>query len=189
MIRVADFQKELEAFTGRSWEAFFMDWLYGKGMTDWSVEKVRLEEWSQAKARWQARVASLRRRRRFSSLREGGAAGAATAVCATVLLRQKGDYTEQTVVGFSLDGSENYQVRIPVMPEVPVLQLEDPSARVEMLPDNCVRVVVELPCEPTQVTVDPDQVLLDRRPTNNSWKPRCAGPHAALYTVGGGRPD
>ena len=41
ILRVADFQRELEAYTGRTWQAFFDEWLYGKGMTDWSVEKVR----------------------------------------------------------------------------------------------------------------------------------------------------
>ena len=51
-----------------------------------------------------------------------------------------------------------------------------------MLPGNCVRMVVELPCEPTQVTVDPDQVLLDRNPTNNDWKPRIRFRFTPLYT-------
>ena len=100
----------------------------------------------------------------------------------TVTLRQKAEYMEETVVGFSLDGSGNYQVRIPVMPQVPVLDLQDPPAHVEMLPGNCVRLTVELPCEPTQVTVDPDQVLLDRNPTNNYWKPRVRFRFTPVYT-------
>src|SRR5262249_4384130 len=33
ILRVADFQRELEAYTGRSWEEFFRQWLYGAGMT------------------------------------------------------------------------------------------------------------------------------------------------------------
>ncbi len=37
VIRVADFQEELEAYTGRSWAAFFHDWMYGSGLCDWSV--------------------------------------------------------------------------------------------------------------------------------------------------------
>ena len=41
---------------------------------------------------------------------------------------------------------------------------------------------VELPCEPTQITVDPDQVLLDRNPTNNHWKPRVRWRPTPLYT-------
>src|SRR5205807_1350174 len=43
VLRVADFRRELEAYTGRSWEQFFADWVYGAGMTDWAVHKVILE--------------------------------------------------------------------------------------------------------------------------------------------------
>ena len=37
-----DFQHELEAFTGASWEQFFEDWLYGKGITDWAVKNAEV---------------------------------------------------------------------------------------------------------------------------------------------------
>ena len=43
ILRVADFQRELEAFTGRSWDDFFQHWLYGAGMCDWSIEHVTIE--------------------------------------------------------------------------------------------------------------------------------------------------
>src|SRR5262249_22038549 len=43
ILRVADFRRELEAYTGRSWEEFFQNWLYGKGMCDWCVEKVEFD--------------------------------------------------------------------------------------------------------------------------------------------------
>src|SRR5262249_53490544 len=42
ILRVADFQKELETYTGQSWEPFFQDWLYGKSITDWAIEKVTI---------------------------------------------------------------------------------------------------------------------------------------------------
>ena len=63
---MADFQRELEAYTGRSWQAFFDNWLYGKGMTDWSVEKVQIEEWSDA----QRQMASGRAGSRSTSIRD-----------------------------------------------------------------------------------------------------------------------
>jgi aminopeptidase N len=44
VLRVADFQRELEAYTGQSWEPFFRDWVYGKGLTDWKIEKVSVEK-------------------------------------------------------------------------------------------------------------------------------------------------
>lgn len=183
ILRVADFRRELEVYTGRSWQTFFDEWLYGKGMTDWSVEKVRIEEWSPSKGGWrpQSWVPHAVERDFLASI-EGEPAPRPERYRVTVLLKQKAEYMEQTVVGFSLDGSGNYQVRIPVMPQVPVLQLDDARAHVEMLPDNCVRVEVELPCEPTQVTVDPDHILLDRNPTNNDWKPRIRWRPTPLYT-------
>jgi len=61
ILRVADFQRELEAYTGRSWQTFFDEWLYGKGMTDWSVDKVQLEEWSGSSGQWQARSSGQER--------------------------------------------------------------------------------------------------------------------------------
>ena len=38
ILRVADFQRELEEYTGQSWDEFFQHWVYGKGLTDWKVE-------------------------------------------------------------------------------------------------------------------------------------------------------
>jgi len=183
ILRVADFQRELEAYTGRSWQTFFDEWLYGKGMTDWSVDKVQLEEWSGSSGQWQARSWLPHHVDRDLLAAVTGEPVCNTGRCrVTVMLRQKAEYTEQTVVGFSLDGSPNYQVRIPILPDVALLELQDPPARVEMLPGHCVRMVVELPCEPTQVTVDPDAVLLDRNPTNNNWKPRVRLRLTPLYT-------
>jgi hypothetical protein len=40
ILRVADFQKELELYTGRPWGEFFQTWLYSVGATDWAVEEV-----------------------------------------------------------------------------------------------------------------------------------------------------
>lgn len=183
ILRVANFQSELEAYTGRSWQVFFDEWLYGKGMSDWSVEKVRVEEWSPSKGEWRAQswVPYHVDRDLLAAVR-GEPVTARERCRVTVMLRQKAEYMEETVVGFSLDGTANYQVRIPVMPQVPILELPDPRARVEILPGNCVRMTVELPCEPTQVTVDPDGVLLDRNTTNNDWKPHVRFRFTPVYT-------
>src|SRR5262249_51156842 len=43
ILRVADYKMELEAYTGRKWDEFFEHWFYGKGFTDWAVEKVTVE--------------------------------------------------------------------------------------------------------------------------------------------------
>jgi hypothetical protein len=171
VLRVADFRRELEMYTGYSWEEFFRDWLYGKGATDWSVEKVHVDEITTDPSRW----------RQWRNLWHRAVAPVPCQV--TVTLRQKADYNEQTVVGFSFDGTENYQVRIPILPAVPELRLDDPPAVVTWLPENRVRVEVVLPQRPTQIAVDPDQVLFDREPANNFWKPRCRVRVTPLYTL------
>jgi hypothetical protein len=163
ILRVADFQRELEAYTGRSWDQFFHDWLYGAGMSDWCIDDVKIE---------------ARHRKRFgfiSRLTEGPCH-------ATILLKQKAENTEQTVLGIRTDDGDGYQIRIPIQPGIAHLELENPKAIVDFVSDNCVRVVVELPCRPTQIAVDPDQVLVDADPSNNYWKPQIRWRFVPLYT-------
>jgi hypothetical protein len=174
IIRVADFKCELETYTGRSWEEFFHTWLYTTALPDWSVEKVDLEPLGDGPKH------GLWARTFLDGLHAGEQAKRPHKV--TVLLHQKGDYNEQTVLGFRLDDSDGYQVRIPIQPQIPRLELDDPPARVEVLPDNRVRVEVLLPCRPTQIAVDPDQVLVDPDPSNNFWKPPVRCRFAPLYT-------
>jgi Peptidase family M1 domain/Omp85 superfamily domain len=175
IIRVADLQRELEAYTGRSWKQFFDDWLYGKGLTDWAVEKVTLEPVGDPLGR-QTWAPS------FMTDLMGRKKKAKEACRAVVVLHQKAQINEPTVLGISLDGTENYQIRIPIEPGLETFQLENPPARVENLGDNRMRVVIELPCQPTQITVDPDQMLLDANPVNNSWKTRCHVRFTPFYT-------
>jgi hypothetical protein len=192
ILRVADFQRELEAFTGRPWDDFFQHWLYSAGMCDWSVQEVRVEGRKAFKL-----PASIHSH--AEKLRAGRDQGVRT----VVTLRQHGGINEPTVLGFRLpvpshgdragvartrEGGDDggYQVRIPIMPDVPFLELEEFGAKVECLArDNSectVRVEVLLPCAPTQVTVDPDHILLDSNPTNNHWKPEVRWRFTPLYT-------
>jgi hypothetical protein len=167
ILRVADFQHELEAYTGQTaWQEFFAHWLYGAGMTDWCIDNVRLEP--------------------VKDVLPGPPLPARQA-CArpckvTVLLCQKAELTEPTVLGFCTDGGETYPVRVPIDPRVKVLDLDDPPARVETLSDNRVRVEVVLPAKPTQITVDPDKVLVDPDPVNNYWKTPVRWHFTPLFT-------
>jgi hypothetical protein len=171
ILRVADFQRELEAYTGQPWDKFFKDWLYGAGMTDWAVEKVTVEELTPQPGKWKVWRKLARR-------------GAGPVPCrVTVVLHQKAEYTEQTVVGFCLDGGTDYQVRVPILPQVHELKLEDPPALVQTRPENHVRVEVVLPCRPTQIAVDPDQVLVDPNPANNYWKAQVRWRATPLYSI------
>jgi hypothetical protein len=173
IIRVRDYQHELEEYTGRSWQEFFDNWLFGTALPDWAVEKVDLKAHGGPRRNYSGESF-------LACLHPGEDAHRLHKV--TVILHQKGNYNEETVLGFALDDPECFQVRVPIMPQVPVLQLDNPPCRVEMLPDNRVKVEVELPCRPTQIAVDPDQVLVDTDPTNNYWKPRIRWRFTPLYT-------
>ncbi len=171
ILRVADFQHELEEYSGQKWDDFFKHWLYGPGVTDWAIDQVTLRPVHGGLS--QAAVA------------DPGACGPRVhgpAYHATVVLRQKCDYMAETVLGFCLDGGEGYQVRVPIQPEVGLLELDDPPARIEVLPDQRVQVDITLPCKPTQIAVDPDQILVDVEPANNYWKPRIRWRLTPLYT-------
>lgn len=153
ILRVADFQRELEEYTGQSWEEFFQHWIYGKGMSDWSVEKVQVE------CKGPCIVRKLLPKKKDDS------------VTVTVLLHQKAEYTEPTVLGVCMkEDGVSYCARVPVVPGVERLEIEEPPAVIESVPGNRVRITMRLPSEPKQLAVDPDHVLLDRDPSNNYWK-------------------
>ncbi len=165
IIRVADVQHELEEFTGQSWDEFFKRWLYGSGLCDWAVEKVTIEKI------------------------EGGH-GKDEPCKVTVVVCQKGDYDEPTTLGFCLDAGGKcdddrlpYQVRVPIIPQAPAFENADPPARVESAGEHKVRVEVVLPCRPVQIAVDPDQVLVDREPTNNFWKTPVRWRFSPVFTL------
>jgi Peptidase family M1 domain/Omp85 superfamily domain len=159
IIRVADFQRELEAYTGHSWDDFFQYWLYGIGQCDWAVERVEINE-------KRATCFHLKNRQKDGE-----------PVRVVVYLKQQGDFNEPTVLGIRLQSGDEYQIRIPILPNAPVLDLPDLHAFVTCTTEEIggkqrarVKVEISLPCEPGQISVDPDRVLLDKCPTNNHWK-------------------
>jgi len=166
ILRVQDYQRELEAYTGQSWEEFFQRWVHDKGTTDWCLEKVKFHEEDEPLC---SRAAAL-------LSRDKGPCHV------TVLLHQKCEYNEPTVLGFCMEDSTCCQVRVPIYPNVPHLELEDPPAIVDVVSENRVRVKVTLPRKPTQICIDPDKVLLDSNPTNNCWRPPIKWRLTPLYT-------
>jgi Peptidase family M1 domain len=189
ILRVADFQHELEEFTGRSWAEFFRHWLYGAGFSDWAVEKVEIEPRDAAASgeRWGAGLVS-RIGDFLATLHPAGDPGQPCKV--RVLLHQRAEYNEQTWLGICLDpdgpgekcDGPGYRIRIPIVPQAPGYHTDDPPACVQSLPDNRVLVEVELPCRPSQIAVDPDQIVPDRDPSNNFWKPCVRCRFTPLYT-------
>ncbi|MGF1579288.1 MAG: M1 family aminopeptidase [Gemmataceae bacterium] len=179
VLHVRDFQKELEDYTHRSWQEFFDNWLFGDGMTDWAINDVqiepydpRMEELHKVQAH---RTSSNRFLRRFHHLDHRGP------YKVVVLVAQRGNYPEPTTVGFAFDDTDEYVMRIPILPNTPALVLEDFNAKVVVLAKNLIRVEVILDKKPTQITVDPDQVLVDRDPVNNHWKTKYRVRFTPLY--------
>jgi hypothetical protein len=188
ILSVAEFQHELEEYTGHSWKEFFRRWMYECGMSDWAVEKVSVTK--PPKCADDAPSCCLLRRKLLwargarpdeDALPQGN-------VRLTVELHQKSDYDEPTTLGISLDEGDNYVIRIPILPGVTErYRLDDPPARVTPLEKGekgGARFLVEvvLPWEPTQVAVDPDQVLVDAEPANNYWHPPIRWRLTPLYT-------
>ena len=163
ILTAALLRTELEAYTGRDWGEFFERWVFGRGLTDWSVDRVTVSE------------AGGPRVRRLPGLSRGPKPGAA--YTASVVVKQSREFTEPTVLAFTRDGAE---VRVPVGPYTEAVKFG--SASVTPLGDNRWRVDVELPFEPEQVTVDPDGVLLDANPGNNRWKSGVKARVTPLYT-------
>src|SRR5581483_1832562 len=89
----------------------------------------------------------------------------------TVHLKQCGEITERTWLGFAMPCCEGYPIRVPIIPGGGPYRLDDPPCEVIPLDDKSVRVEVQLPAEPEQIAVDPDQVLVDTNPSNNFWRP------------------
>ncbi len=179
VLRVADFRRELEAYTGCSWDQFFRDWLYGPGLTDWAVDDVVVQPPPLCAKPDLCRWLTRRRERRAGSSRLPEADGRTRVV---VTLLQKGEIDEQTTLGFAMPGCEGYPIRIPILPQAEPYRIDDPPASVEPQPGGYVRVEVLLSEEPTNIVVDPDQVLIDKDPSNNYWKPPVRVRFAPVFT-------
>lgn len=145
---------ELEAYTGRNWGEFFQRWVFGKGVTDWSVDRVTVEAMNGPRSR--------------------------AGYSVSVTVKQSREFTEPTLLEFTRGTST---VRVPVGPFSEPVKFEQHNATATPLSDNRWRVDLELPFEPEQVTVDPDHVLLDANPNNNRWKPSVKARVTPLYTM------
>ncbi len=192
ILRVADFRAELEAYTGpmerrmgKSWREFFHDWLCGPGLTDWAVEKVVVTRPPKCLAE-PIRRYLLKRKLLFCRGACPDQGLPADAVRVEVWLHQRGKHEERTVLGFALPHGEGYPVTIPVVPHAGDYKIDDPPASVTNLgrDEKGTRMKVEilLPAEPTQVAVDPEQVLPDADPSNNFWHTPIRWRVTPLYT-------
>jgi len=61
--------------------------------------------------------------------------------------------------------------------------MDNPKASIEAIDEHRIRVEVILPTKPNQIAIDPDQVLPDKEPANNHWKPRLNARFTPLMTA------
>ncbi len=172
ILRVADLQRELELYTGRSWDEFFQHWVHGPGACDWKVNRVEINGHHGPCVRW----------RRCNGPVE-----------VKVDLLELEGFPEPTVLGIQCtDVKDRFDIRIPIDPSVPVAEYPEYSARVECTPIEgskkgrpkfSVKVTFTSPCSPKQIIVDPDRVLLDCRLDNNAWIPHIKWRPTPLYTM------
>jgi len=197
ILRTTDLRVELEQYTGQSWQKFFDDWFYGAGLSDWSIEKVSI---TRAPKCQKDRPFCCRLRRRLLMARgkagdEANCGGELSdamippcvGVRLQVIVSQNEECDEPTTLGFALPDHEGYPIRLQLIPGGGAYSFDDPPARVTPLPPakkggSRMLVDVILPVEPTQVTIDPDQVLVDSNPTNNCWHTPIRWRITPLYT-------
>jgi hypothetical protein len=130
----------------KPWSELFDHWVYDRGLTDWSVDKVSVQA------------------------RGPRAANGKPGVRVEVKVSQSREYDEPTVLGFQFAGGDGYTVRIPVAITPTRNELDTYDLNVQPDRDgHGYTYTLTLPAEPTQVTVDPDRALLDANPANNSW--------------------
>lgn len=161
ILRVADFQRELEAYTGYSWQEFFDRWLYGVGASDWSIQKVSIEHHQASDAQPPISLGYQ----------------------VTVQLLQKAEFTEPTWLGIKFDEDQDFLMRIPIRPGQAYQEMDEPPCRIETSNDGRhVQVTLHLPKKPQQISIDPDHVLMDKEPANNHWKAELAYRFPPVFT-------
>ncbi|HET6571982.1 MAG TPA: M1 family aminopeptidase [Fimbriiglobus sp.] len=168
VLSAAELRAELIAFTGPQsaarWDEFFAQWVYGNGLTDWKLERVSVEPVPLG-------------RNMIGTVYGGGPERRVT-----VTVRQTREIDEPTVVAFQFADGDGFPVRIPIGGSVPV-SVPEFGAEVEPMGDGRYVVRATLPAEPTNVAIDPDRVLLDANPADNTWRqpPRVSA--VPLYTM------
>ncbi len=163
VLRMADLEAELAEFTGQDWQPFFDRWLRGPGQCNWAVESVE--------------IIPLHGPRKLLRTK----ADKPQPVRAVVRLSRSGPTVEDTTLGVRLPGETGYSVRLPVSADME-WQSTDGLARVHPHGKDRMELVIDLPSEPDQISVDPDQVLPDLNLHDNHWRKTPKTRATWLYT-------
>ncbi|MCS7166296.1 MAG: M1 family aminopeptidase [Gemmatales bacterium] len=173
ILHINDFRRELEAYTGVSWEAFFQRWLYSVGMTDWCIKWVRV--WAVTKSGLSWPVLCPRFSLYLPKLQD-------CTYQVEILVQQRGEFTEPTKLLVSFNDRDLPPMIIPLEPNQETYELPEISARVELVEPNTYRITLDTEKLPQHVVIDPDQVLPDRNPVNNYWHTPIRWRITPLYT-------
>jgi hypothetical protein len=171
VLSAASLRGELEAYTGRSWGDFFEQWVYGKGMSDWELVSAEVSPRSH---QFEASVGLF-------SLPSFSGQTAPGERRVTVHVRQNGTIDEPTMIGVSLKAGDGFPIRIPIGPGHQAYAQGDID--VEPTGPKTAKVSFTVPGEPHQITIDPDRVVLDSDPVNNSWRSAPNRKLVPLYTM------
>lgn len=150
ILHMSDIESELNDFTGQDWTPFFDRWLRGPGQCNWAIESVEI-------------IPTHGPRKLL-----GSKALKDQPVRAVVKLLRTGPTVEDTTLGVRLSGQEGYSLRLPVATD---MDWESPDGQAHAHPagKDRVELVLELPSEPEQISVDPDQIIPDTNLHDNHW--------------------
>ncbi len=171
-LQAKDYRAELEAYTGRDYGEFFDRWVYGKGLTDWEVEKCATGD------RATCRASRSSRGSRCAPVRGRGL---------TVVVRQNGEFTEPTTLGSPARAAELVSRVIPVGAD-PRADRRSTMGRPQSTPLGDEYVADQRRCRPrasrNRSTVDPDRRAARREPRRTTGGSR-RRVHAVtpLYTM------
>ena len=191
ILTAADYQRELENFTGDNWQPFFDKWLHSGGESDWTLEHVDITA-TEGGYRTEARVVqrgdiaepvevsvSVAGRDRIVRLAttaefdsgtlptEPGAAERRDSVTATPVSVQRDSDPEDS----ASTGSGFHQTSGSGIPGSLARESEASGITVERNSANDWLIIVVSDEKPTQVEIDPHGNVLDANRSDNRWKP------------------
>jgi len=160
VISIEQYKAELIAYGGPQsegpWTELFRRWMYSEGLVDWSVDSVSVNN-------------AGPRQMRGDRIQPG------KPVRVEVKLSQHREYSEATTLGVQFRNGDGFPVRIPLDGRTLPPGMDEHDVEIVPASDGKGAVVrFTVPQEPTQISVDPDRVLLDANLGNNDWvrKPR-----------------
>ncbi|NQV29125.1 MAG: BamA/TamA family outer membrane protein [Rhodopirellula sp.] len=154
ILRVKDFQRLLEEYSGESWEQFFDDWLRSSRTCDWKIADVNTVQEGD-KFRTVARVVQT--------------GDIAEPIEVAIHLGSNMESEEETIVE-AMPGIAGLAER--QWNEAHTRQIDEKTWEFSFVTDR----------PPSQVAIDPNSWVIDQNPGNNDWKRDFDVRYSPLYT-------